>query len=106
MHTRLELRPPVCTPNPGKCSIQTSLSCTKNADCATVAGACSINGQSCMQPSDCGPVGKCSIDNKVCAAVSDCAIIGGTCSKTNQACTNSAQCPPAAIARTATRSAS
>jgi type IV pilus assembly protein PilY1 len=85
-------QPPVCTPNPGTCSI-TGAQCTSNAQCPAQPGACSISKASCMSNANCPNVGLCSIQGQACAVNSDCPIVGGTCSKTGQACTNNAQCP-------------
>ncbi|HEV8259055.1 MAG TPA: PilC/PilY family type IV pilus protein [Casimicrobiaceae bacterium] len=87
--------PPVCTPDPGRCSIQTTKSCTQNSDCTPQPGACSVSGASCMQQSNCPAIGQCSIVRNLCTSVADCTIVGGTCSKTNQACAKSSDCPAA-----------
>jgi type IV pilus assembly protein PilY1 len=87
--------PPVCTPDPGRCSIQTTKSCTQNSDCTPQPGACSTSGASCMQQSDCPDIGQCSIVRNLCTSVNNCTIVGGACSKTNQACARNSDCPAA-----------
>jgi len=98
--------PPVCTDNPGACSI-TKTSCgggsppmtqaQADAQCLPVAGSCSFTGKSCTQQSDCQPAGSCSIDKSVCTIQSDCGIIGGTCSKKGNACTKNTDCPDVGV---------
>ena len=87
--------PPVCTPDPGSCSI-THASCTSNANCPAQPGACSISGASCMGAADCGPVGHCSVDGQSCTTAANCAVQGGTCSLTGAACNGTTNpCAPA-----------
>jgi type IV pilus assembly protein PilY1 len=87
--------PPVCTPDPGHCSIQAGTSCTQNSQCVPQPGACSVSGASCMSQANCPNIGHCSIALNLCSSVSDCAIIGGRCSKTNQVCAKNSDCPAA-----------
>jgi type IV pilus assembly protein PilY1 len=89
--------PPVCTDDPGTCSITKAACTAQNAStaCSAQPGACSISGTPCGTQStgSCQPIGTCSTTGTVCSNVGDCAILGGHCSKTNQACTKSADCP-------------
>ncbi len=86
--------PPTCTPDPGKCSIQTSLTCTSNANCVPQAGACSVSGKACMGQADCVNIGHCSSLGNLCTSVNDCAVLGGHCSvKNNIACAFNTDCP-------------
>ncbi len=87
--------PPVCTPDPGHCSIQTTKSCTQDSNCTPQPGACNKTGASCMSQANCPDVGNCSIAGNLCYSVSDCSILGGACSKTNQPCTKNSDCPAA-----------
>jgi type IV pilus assembly protein PilY1 len=85
--------PPVCTPDPGTCSI-TKAACTSDANCPASPGVCSVTGATCNTPADCGMVGRCSIDNGLCTNNNDCPIQGGHCSvKTGIACTKNTDCP-------------
>ena len=92
---------PVCTPDPGKCSIQTTLSCTSNANCVAQAGACSVSGKACMGQADCVDVGHCSSLGNLCTSVNDCAVLGGHCSlKPTQTCSSNNDCPQFACTNT------
>jgi type IV pilus assembly protein PilY1 len=93
--------PPTCTPDPGKCSIQTTLSCTSNANCVPQAGACSVTGKACMGQADCVDIGHCSSLGNLCTSVNDCAILGGHCSlKPAQTCSKNSDCPQFACSNT------
>jgi type IV pilus assembly protein PilY1 len=86
--------PPTCTPDPGKCTIQTSTSCTKDSDCTPQPGACSVSGKACMGQADCVNIGHCSTLGNLCTSVNDCAVLGGHCSvKNNITCSFNTDCP-------------
>jgi len=93
--------PPTCTPDPGKCSLQTTLTCTSNANCVPQAGACSVTGKACMGQSDCVDVGHCSSLGNLCTSANDCAVLGGHCSlKPTQTCSSNSDCPQFACSNT------
>ncbi|HTS23782.1 MAG TPA: PilC/PilY family type IV pilus protein [Casimicrobiaceae bacterium] len=89
--------PPVCTPDPGRCSI-TGATCTPaNAAtaCPAQPGQCSVSGASCMSAGACPAIGTCSITGAACTSDGQCGTLPGTCSRTGQSCNDATTCPQA-----------